>query len=692
MKRMLACSILFFVAATPIFADEAIVDGVMWGYSLNEGSVTIERRYDSAGLAIPYQGDLVVPSRINGCPVTTIAAYAFRDSPELKSVELPNSIVEIKHSESDYAHAIYGAFWNCSKLERVTLPKGLKNIEPGTFSGCSSLNQIILPFGLETIGEEAFCDCSSLLEIDVPTSVVSIGEDAFEGCSSANKIILNEGLLEIGGGAFQGCKSVKTLTIPSTVTNVGAFAFAECPKAEETVVPSCALPLEDAFRDTCVVLRKVVICDGVTAIPSRAFKGCTNVDSIGIPASVVSIGYDSFSSTAWWVNQPDGLVIQDGCCIGIKGVCPSNVEIPFGVRLIAGGAFEQCDTLVGVSIPDGVVTIGSSAFAYCGNLTTVDIPQSVVRIGYDAFWHCSKLYSVVLPAGLTEIEEAVFDGCCELALVEIPEGVKKIGRSAFAECANMESVTLPQSVAEIGDFAFSGCSKIKEVQLLDGVTWIGDMVFCACKKLERVTIGKNLQGLGHNVFFQSGLKELVFNGQVFEPEYDVLEFVKPVVYVLPNHGWGKYVSVGYWQGTKIQYNPMTETLYVRVPDSISGGEDIYIEKSWGYEYPLFQRQHGDDPATAYIQTSGKFDSKGSPMYVWQDYVAGTDPTDVNSVFKAKITMVDGKPKVEWEPNLNENGVVREYKVFGKENLTDAEWQSPISDQCKFFKVEVSMPK
>ena len=61
------------------------------------------------------------------------------------------------------------------------------------------------------------------------------------------------------------------------------------------------------------------------------------------------------------------------------------------------------------------------------------------------------------------------------------------------------------------------------------------------------------------------------------------------------------------------------------------------------------------------------------------------------IFKAKITMVDGKPKVEWEPNLNENGAVREYKVFGKENLTDAAWQFPISDQCKFFKVEVSMP-
>ena len=47
----------------------------------------------------------------------------------------------------------------------------------------------------------------------------------------------------------------------------------------------------------------------------------------------------------------------------------------------------------------------------------------------------------------------------------------------------------------------------------------------------------------------------------------------------------------------------------------------------------------------------KKDAKGNDMYVWQDYVAGTDPTDTNSVFKASIEFVDGAPVVIWSPEL-----------------------------------------
>ena len=131
--------------------------------------------------------------------------------------------------------------------------------------------------------------------------------------------------------------------------------------------------------------------------------------------------------------------------------------------------------------------------------------------------------------------------------------------------------------------------------------------------------------------------------------------------------------------------------FVNIIAEVKGGV-VSVPESWAAEYPKFTENFGSDFTKALAMQTGKKDGAGNPMFVWQDYVAGTDPTDVNSVFKAKITIVDGKPKVVWEPNLNENGVVREYKVFGKENLTDTEWQSPISDQCKFFKVEVSMPK
>ena len=55
-------------------------------------------------------------------------------------------------------------------------------------------------------------------------------------------------------------------------------------------------------------------------------------------------------------------------------------------------------------------------------------------------------------------------------------------------------------------------------------------------------------------------------------------------------------------------------------------------------------------------------------------------------------MVDGAPIVTWEPDLNTNGVVRTYKVYGKESLeSGGEWQYPTNSLHRFFKVAVEMP-
>ena len=54
---------------------------------------------------------------------------------------------------------------------------------------------------------------------------------------------------------------------------------------------------------------------------------------------------------------------------------------------------------------------------------------------------------------------------------------------------------------------------------------------------------------------------------------------------------------------------------------------------------------------------------------------------------------DGLLVLMWEPDLNENGTKSErlYKVYGKENLSDAEWVYPTNTLHRFFKVTVEMP-
>ena len=75
-----------------------------------------------------------------------------------------------------------------------------------------------------------------------------------------------------------------------------------------------------------------------------------------------------------------------------------------------------------------------------------------------------------------------------------------------------------------------------------------------------------------------------------------------------------------------------------------------------------------------------------------EYVAGTDPTNALSVFTAMIEMQGDTPIVTWNPNLNTNGVVRTYKIYGSETLENGgEWQYPTNSLHRFFKVTVEMP-
>ena len=82
------------------------------------------------------------------------------------------------------------------------------------------------------------------------------------------------------------------------------------------------------------------------------------------------------------------------------------------------------------------------------------------------------------------------------------------------------------------------------------------------------------------------------------------------------------------------------------------------------------------------------------MFVWQDYVAGTDPTDETDVFTASITIVDGKVKVSCSPELDDaRKALRKYMTWGKVKLTDKDW-SVVGEgeegNFNFFKVTVEM--
>ena len=82
------------------------------------------------------------------------------------------------------------------------------------------------------------------------------------------------------------------------------------------------------------------------------------------------------------------------------------------------------------------------------------------------------------------------------------------------------------------------------------------------------------------------------------------------------------------------------------------------------------------------------DTDGDGHLTWQEYVAGTNPTNGTSVFKAGIDIVNGVRTVTWTPDL---GAARAYSVEGKALITEAAWSSPTNAATRFFRVKVAVP-
>lgn len=220
-----------------------------------------------------------------------------------------------------------------------------------------------------------------------------------------------------------------------------------------------------------------------------AFEDCSNLTSIIVPESVRSIGYDAFGGTAWYNNQPDGVVYAGNVLYKYKGTMPKNtsIEVEEGTKGIAGGAFWGCSGLASITLPEGITIIEDYAFTECDNLISITIPESVTSIGEGAFDNCYDLISITIPSNVTTIGSNALSGTAwynnqpdgvvytgkvlyeykgvmpENTSIEVREGIKSIAANAFYDCVNLISITLPNSMANIGEAAFSECSSLTSV-------------------------------------------------------------------------------------------------------------------------------------------------------------------------------------------------------------------------------------
>ena len=707
--KAIALAVTAIAAAhMPLLADTRTneVDGITWQYTVTDGKATLGTGvHSSDGRAVigALPENLVIPADIEGTPVVEIGQWAF--------------------------------FGYDTELKGVTIPEGVTNILEGAFDSCRALKRVVIPPSVRSIGSR-------------------YGWDAFFGCSSLDEVVFNGNMSNIDmnvSTVFRGTPWLENQAFSLEVKNGRLVGFlGRCP--ETIVVPDGVAGISyTAFNvyihPSVTNLVQVIMPDSLEQISSEAFQGCNRLASINIPARVndlsdgtftecmslsnVTFGredyltfYDmmAFKGTPFFNTLPFSLRLEQRGVAGEEtwvvdyiGKCPADLDLEAvhvaqwaadrqrileetdgsydigeapAIRGIAEWVFADRD-IKSVVLPASLSVIESGAFFGCTNMVRIaftgNAPEDIAEDAfyvyeegrYDEWWNWVPEYcgantncTVRVPAGSTGWN------------VEIPgewRGMRIVYSTAYnvengvlvSVVAGEESeLTVPQNVTSIAANAFAGCGDVDRVNIPDGVESIDPAAFAGCGKLWAKWF-KALERMSNEDAGATGAIALTVTNVVV---HYVTQSV-PSAAVAPSEDTG-IVNV--------------------IAEVRADNKPIAVSSAWADQYgEAFTERFGADFAAALMMETGKKDGAGNAMFVWQDYIAGTDPTDESDVFKASITFDKdtGSPIISWTPELSSaEAAKRSYKKYGKVRLSDSSWTLIDGDASayNFFKVTVEM--
>lgn len=212
------------------------------------------------------KGDVVIPSEINGLPVTKIFDGAFY-SDNITSITLPDTIDELGENMCD----------GCINLTSIKLPANIRSIPEFAFHGCRSLKKVDIPSGVTGIGRSAFDGCTSLKEVKLPESLEVLSDSCFSDCA-LESIDFPKGVKEIPLRSFTNNK-FKELTIPENITKIDSWAFFECYDIEKLTIlnPDCEISsrLDFVFGGTRTDENGYPLSDDSFSCTCYGYKGST---------------------------------------------------------------------------------------------------------------------------------------------------------------------------------------------------------------------------------------------------------------------------------------------------------------------------------------------------------------------------------------------------------------------------------
>jgi len=349
---------------------------------------------------------------------------------------------------------------------------------------------------LETIGQQAFLNCSNLDSVSLPTGIKNVGYWAFDGTKFYNNIAadnglkISDGVLLDGTGASgsvvipdavkviadsafysntesKAYNELTAITIPGTVEKIPESAVASCKNLKIVTIEEGVKSIENHAFSGCSTLETVSIPSSVTSIGNYAFSGCSQLETVSFPSSVTSIGIDAFKGTKWLDDQKseNEQVVANGILIDAKN-CSGDVVIPDTITSINSDAFKGNTAITSLTIPDKTVVRIDTMFSGCTGLQSINLPESVTEISYGAFSDCTSLTAINVAEDNTSYsskdgilydkneKELITYPAAKGEVYTMPETVTTVAARAFDNCDNLEEIILPSKLEIVSSYAF----------------------------------------------------------------------------------------------------------------------------------------------------------------------------------------------------------------------------------------------
>ena len=273
---------------------------------------------------------------------------------------------------------------------------------------------------------------------------------------------------------------------------------------------------DEAFAG-CTELEKIGLPSTVTSIGKKAFYGCSKLEYVYIPEALASIGERAFEGTRLAPEATPTADVQVMGHILVKAnpTIRGTYRIPEHVTTIANQAFADCTELAELVVHDGVTDIGESAFEGCTSLAKVRLPGKVESMGINAFKGCSSLTEIAVPEGVDRLKH--FNGCTNLNAVSIPASVEEVASDCFTATALMDSfladkakqtLVIDRWLIRYRADSQGGLVLDDEIVGIANQNTLNREIVSEHRALKSVHLPKKLAYIGYGAFENTGLAEV----------------------------------------------------------------------------------------------------------------------------------------------------------------------------------------